>query len=60
LQDYVKKTEATAKDVEQQLQTSEKRRCGAEEELKLIAGDTDCACETRANLCSRLEQAKSC
>jgi hypothetical protein len=37
-QDYVKKTEATAKDVEQQLQQSEKRRCGAEEELKLIAG----------------------
>jgi hypothetical protein len=40
LQDYVKKTEATAKDVEQQLQTSEKRRCGAEEELKLIAGES--------------------
>jgi hypothetical protein len=39
LQDYVKKTEATAKDVEMQLQQSEKRRCGAEEELKLIAGD---------------------
>jgi hypothetical protein len=39
LQDYVKKTEATAKDVEQQLQISEKRRCGAEEELKLIAGN---------------------
>jgi hypothetical protein len=44
LQDYVKKTEATAKDVELQLQQSEKRRCGAEEELKLIAGDcTYCA-----------------
>lgn len=38
-QDYVKKTEASAKDVEQQLQSSEKRRCGAEEELKLIAGE---------------------
>ena len=38
-QDYVKKTETTANEVEQQLQQSEKRRCGAEEELKLIAGD---------------------
>ena len=41
-QDYVKKTEASGKDVEQQLQLSEKRRCGAEEELKLIAGVCGC------------------
>ena len=38
----MKKTEATAKDVELQLQQSEKRRCGAEEELKLIAGVCGC------------------
>jgi hypothetical protein len=40
-QEYVKKTESTANEVEQQLQQSEKRRCGAEEELKLIAGDCE-------------------
>ena len=60
LQDYVKKTEATAKDVETQLQQSEKRRCGAEEELKLIAGDCRCCVNMNMSQALRGRQARWC